>query len=143
MNETEHREEGAAPIKAQRPASSEYPTCESLRSDKSMSHPIVFTTETPAPGTSAMSMKTEKSIGRSINFEQDPQSASFEHPSCEALRSDKSMGHPIAFTTETVEQQHPDVSSDQQLDSIFKVHFTDSYFSNCHDLELWLTFIIV
>ncbi|XP_055085669.1 NLR family CARD domain-containing protein 3-like [Periophthalmus magnuspinnatus] len=86
----------------------------------------------PAPGASAVSFKSDESIGRWINFKREhgPEIHQKHPPSepgpiCESLRSDMSMDHPLNFATEPVEQQGPEVSSGQhhqtQLDSIFKL----------------------
>ncbi|XP_033833981.1 protein NLRC3-like [Periophthalmus magnuspinnatus] len=84
------------------------------------------------PTTSRAALESEHSIGRAINFKKEhglqihqKHPPSEPGPICESLRSDWSMGHPIAFATEPVEQQGPEVSSGQhhqtQLDSIFKL----------------------
>ncbi|XP_055085679.1 NLR family CARD domain-containing protein 3-like [Periophthalmus magnuspinnatus] len=86
----------------------------------------------PAPGASAVSFKSDESIGRLINFKREhgPEIHQKHPPSepgpiCESLRSDRSKDCPIGFATEPVEQQGPEVSSGQhhqtQLDSIFKL----------------------
>ncbi|XP_055080489.1 NACHT, LRR and PYD domains-containing protein 3-like [Periophthalmus magnuspinnatus] len=86
----------------------------------------------PAPGASAVSFKSDDSLQRGILFKREhgPEIHQKHPPSepgpiCESLRSDRSMGHPLKFATEPVEQQSPDVSSGQhhqtQLDSIFKL----------------------
>ncbi|XP_055082583.1 NACHT, LRR and PYD domains-containing protein 14-like [Periophthalmus magnuspinnatus] len=84
------------------------------------------------PTTSRAALESEHSIGRLIDFKKEhgPQIHQKHPPSepgpiCESLRSDWSMGRPIEFATEPVEQQVPEVSSGQhhqtQLDSIFKL----------------------
>ncbi|XP_055085687.1 NACHT, LRR and PYD domains-containing protein 4-like isoform X1 [Periophthalmus magnuspinnatus] len=86
----------------------------------------------PAPGARAVSFKSDDSKGLGVNFKREhgPEIHQKHPPSepgpiCESLRSDWSMAHPIAFATESVEQQGPEVSSGQhhqtQLDSIFKL----------------------
>ncbi|XP_055085677.1 NLR family CARD domain-containing protein 3-like [Periophthalmus magnuspinnatus] len=86
----------------------------------------------PAPGASAVSLKSDESIGRLIDFKREhgPEIHQKHPPSepghiCESLRSDRSMREPHNFAREQVEQQGPEVSSGQhhqtQLDSIFKL----------------------
>ncbi|XP_072313383.1 protein NLRC3-like [Eucyclogobius newberryi] len=84
------------------------------------------------PTTSRGEVTGETSIGRTIDFKNkhDPQihqkhPRSEPGPSCESLRSHRSMFEPITFRTEPVEQPGPEVSSGQhhqtQLDSVFKL----------------------
>ncbi|XP_033833986.1 NLR family CARD domain-containing protein 3-like isoform X2 [Periophthalmus magnuspinnatus] len=84
------------------------------------------------PTTSRAALESEHSIGRAINFKKEhglqihqKHPPSEPGPICESLRSDWSMGHPIEFAKDPVEQQGPEVSSGQhhqtQLDSIFKL----------------------
>ncbi|XP_072315957.1 protein NLRC3-like isoform X2 [Eucyclogobius newberryi] len=84
------------------------------------------------PTTSRGEVTSERSIGRIIDFKNkhDPQihqkhPRSEPGPSCESLRSHRSMFEPITFRTEPVEQPGPEVSSGQhhqtQLDSVFKL----------------------
>ncbi|XP_033833216.1 NACHT, LRR and PYD domains-containing protein 3-like isoform X2 [Periophthalmus magnuspinnatus] len=86
----------------------------------------------PAPGAMAVSLKSDHSIGRYVDFKRlhgpeihQKHPPSEPGPICESLRSDRSMRQPLNFSTEPVEQQGPEVSSGQhhqtQLDSIFKL----------------------
>ncbi|XP_055776556.1 NLR family CARD domain-containing protein 3-like [Salvelinus fontinalis] len=108
-----------SPIKQERPASP-VPSCVSMKSDKSMGHPIRFregdfsTEQSPikqerpaSPVPSCVSMKSDKSMGHPIRFregdfstEQSPikqERPASPVPSCVSMKSDKSMGHPIRF----------------------------------------------
>ncbi|KAK7901541.1 hypothetical protein WMY93_018310 [Mugilogobius chulae] len=79
-----------------------------------------------SPRTSAASLRSDRSVGRWIDFkrEHDPQSPSEPGPVSASLQSDRSMGHPMAFQTELGEPNCPEVTStihhQKQLDSIFK-----------------------
>ncbi|XP_055085684.1 protein NLRC3-like isoform X1 [Periophthalmus magnuspinnatus] len=86
----------------------------------------------PAPGARGVSLKSDHSMGRYMEFKREhgPEIHQKHPPSepgpiCESLRSDRSMTPPLNFSTELVEQQGPEVSSGQhhqtQLDSIFKL----------------------
>ncbi|KAK7877060.1 hypothetical protein WMY93_032229 [Mugilogobius chulae] len=88
--------------------------------------------DTAPPTTSRASMGSEHSMGRYIEFKKkhDPKILQKRPPSepgprCESLRSDWSMGQPMTFRTELVDEPGPEVSSGQlhqtQLDSIFKL----------------------
>ncbi|XP_055082585.1 protein NLRC3-like [Periophthalmus magnuspinnatus] len=110
MDQRETREDGAPPSKTTHPPKA----------------------HRPAPGASAVSFKSVRSMLRGIKFKREaaPEIHQKHPPSepgpiCESLRSDRSMGHRPVFDTEPVEQQGPEVSSGQhhqtQLDSIFKL----------------------
>ncbi|XP_072313379.1 uncharacterized protein [Eucyclogobius newberryi] len=90
-------------IHQKHPRSEPGPSCESLRSHRSMFEPMTFRTE-PI-------------------HQKHPRSE--PGPSCESLRSHMSMFEPMTFRTEPVEQPGPEVSSGQhhqtQLDSVFKL----------------------
>ncbi|XP_052342187.1 protein NLRC3-like isoform X6 [Oncorhynchus keta] len=128
------REEGAtastnvteSPIQKERPVSP-VPSCLSMKSDKSMGHPIEFQRrdvstdhknqmERPDTSTpSCLSMKSDKSMGHPIEFQRRDVSTDHKNqmerpdtstPSCLSMKSDKSMGHPIEFQRRDVSTDH-------------------------------------
>nr|XP_029543996.1 NACHT, LRR and PYD domains-containing protein 3-like isoform X1 [Oncorhynchus nerka] len=128
------REEGAtastnvteSPIQKERPVSP-VPSCLSMKSDKSMGHPIEFQRrdvstdhknqmERPDSSTpSCLSMKSDKSMGHPIEFQRRDVSTDHKNqmerpdsstPSCLSMKSDKSMGHPIEFQRRDVSTDH-------------------------------------
>ncbi|XP_055085688.1 LOW QUALITY PROTEIN: NLR family CARD domain-containing protein 3-like [Periophthalmus magnuspinnatus] len=110
MDQRETREDGAPPSKP----------------------PLPPKAHKPAPGASAVSLKSDDSMERYVGFKREhgPEIHQKHPPSepgpiCESLRSDRSKGEPHNFAREQVEQQGPEVSSGQhhqtQLDSIFKL----------------------
>ncbi|XP_030010627.1 NLR family CARD domain-containing protein 3-like [Sphaeramia orbicularis] len=123
MDQSEDREEGAPPWKtANRPPTGPGPDPGSRPGSR------------PGPGPSCLSMKSDNSIFRLIDFKRghvcEPQPGPGPGPSCVSMKSDDSMFLPICFKTERVsetqvEQQSSEVPTglqDQtQLDSIFKL----------------------
>ncbi|CAK6980579.1 NLR family CARD domain-containing protein 3-like%2C partial, partial [Scomber scombrus] len=129
MDQCEDREEGVPPSKSslcgehdsqtkaqrmqQQRADSPEPSCVSMKSDRSMDHPIVFKDGQPADG------------------RMQQQRADSPEPSCVSMKSDASMYEPPNFkdgqpADGRVQQQSSEVPSDQsaqqhqtQLDSIF------------------------
>ncbi|CAJ1087257.1 NLR family CARD domain-containing protein 3-like isoform X1 [Xyrichtys novacula] len=138
MNQREDREEGAPPSKTTLWGEHESQT-------KAQRPEWQYRPDSPGPGPSCVSFKSDRSMGRYMNFKVGPQSdrQKVKHerpdspgpgpgPSCVSLKSDWSMDRPINFKEgdicdeQSVQQQRSEVPIGQsaqqhqtQLDSIF------------------------
>ncbi|XP_056458831.1 NACHT, LRR and PYD domains-containing protein 12-like [Gadus chalcogrammus] len=101
-------------------ADSPGPSCVSMKSDRSMEHPLKFEDgnqsiekrrvqqqRADSPGPSCVSMKSDRSMEHPLKFEDGNQSiekrrvqqqrADSPGPSCVSMKSDRSMEHPLKF----------------------------------------------
>ncbi|CAL8237093.1 unnamed protein product, partial [Arctogadus glacialis] len=115
----EEREEGGSGEEQER-ADSPGPSCVSMKSDRSMDHPVGFKDgnqsiekrrvqqeRADSPGPSCVSMKSDRSMDHPVGFNDGNQSienrrvqqerADSPGPSCVSLKSDRSMDHPVGF----------------------------------------------
>ncbi|XP_059922572.1 NLR family CARD domain-containing protein 3-like isoform X2 [Gadus macrocephalus] len=142
---SEEKEEHGRQSKDQSPeqqerADSPGPSCVSMKSDRSMPHPVNFQDERPyregrrvqqvgadSPGPSCVSMKSDRSMPHPVNFQDErpdrgervqQEGADSPGPSCVSMKSDRSMPHPVNFQDERpyreerkVQQEREDVDS--------------------------------